>query len=853
MQHEDSEVDQTSHADDHSWSSLDQQTLQTIVAHSTNALLVLDQNGYVLFANRAAQRLFGRRPDQLEGSPFGFPLQPGLTVDAEIVRPDQSVVIVDLRVEPIEWQGSSAMLAVLHDITERKQTEQFLIETQQLLHSALDALPSAIAILNRYGQVLAANVVWLQLGPLLGVESADCAVGASFLAACHLGQQPAGMIASTIERLLSGSDERFEGEFAAAGDEKRWLTVRAVRFGYNERIRVVITLEDVSARHRAEQIAVARRRVLEMIARQYNLKTIMRELLVLIGQQMVDLTYGAFTLLSHGLFVSFSTVLETAELQQFDAWAHEVLSLAPCRYQRITELASDTPYWWSSVEPLVYKYTIKRGWIIGIRTNRDAADGCLLLCRREDTPLSGDERRLLEQIEQLTTITIEQQTTLEKLAYQAHHDALTGLPNRLLFEDRLQQSIEHARRTNTLVAVLFIDLDRFKQINDTLGHTIGDLLLIQVARRFELCIRATDTLARHGGDEFLLVLPDITAPQQVTVVAQRLHESLRHPFFVNGHEIFVSASIGASLYPIDGKDVVALQRAADIAMYRAKQIAYDRFQFFDATLAVISSERLQLETQLRHAIERNELLLFYQPKVDRTGSLVGFEALLRWHSAELGTVSPAKFIPIAEETGLIVPIGRWILHEIARQVKHWLEAGLHVVPVAANVSAIQFAQTDFVQQVEDILSTANLPLPWLELEVTESMLMGQIENLIQQLNRLRQLGVTLAVDDFGSGYSSLTYLHRLPINILKIDRSFVACLDRADSEVERSIVETIITLGRRLKMQVVAEGVETAEQYQILEAAGCDIFQGYYIARPLSVADVVAWLKKGRSAAAPYR
>jgi EAL domain-containing protein (putative c-di-GMP-specific phosphodiesterase class I) len=219
------------------------------------------------------------------------------------------------------------------------------------------------------------------------------------------------------------------------------------------------------------------------------------------------------------------------------------------------------------------------------------------------------------------------------------------------------------------------------------------------------------------------------------------------------------------------------------------------------------------------------------------------EALLRWQSAELGMVSPAKFISVAEETGLIVLIGQWVLHEIARQIKYWLEAGLPVVPVAANISAIQFAQTDFVEQVENILNRVNLPLSWLELELTESMLMGHIENLRQQLNRLRQLGVTLAVDDFGTGYSSLAYLHRLPINILKIDRSFVACLDQADSEVERSLMETIITLGHRLGMQVVAEGVETAEQYRILEAAGCDTFQGYYIARPLSVADVVDWLK----------
>ncbi|MGB9739751.1 sensor domain-containing protein [Chloroflexus sp.] len=821
----------------------DQRSLQTIVANNVNALLVLDMTGTVLFANDAALRLFGRRAEQLQGSSLGFPLQPDLTVDVEIVRPDQSVVIVDLRVEPIEWYGLPAMLAVLHDITERKQAEQLLIETQQLLHSALDALPSAIAILDRYGRVLAANVRWLQLGPLLGVDTFDCAVGAAFLAACQLGRGPAVVIAAAIEQLLASAQERYESEVAAVDSTRRWLSVRAVRFGAGSRVRVVIVLEDVSARHQADQIALVRRRVLELIARQYDLRTIARELLQLIGEQMPDLVYAAYAIRSAGVFVSYHHEIMHDDQPNLDRLAEQILTMSPYSRQRIAELPLDSPVG-QRMQELIQLHVVNRAWIAVVRTNRDQADGWLLLCRRNDTPLTTDEKQAIDQIEQLTIIALEQHTTLHKLAYQAHHDALTGLPNRLLFEDRLQQAIDLARRNNSLVAVLFIDLDRFKHVNDTLGHAIGDLLLIQVARRFELCLRATDTLARHGGDEFLLVLPEITSPQHVATVARRLHEALDHPFFINGHEIFVSASIGASLYPIDGSDVVSLQRAADIAMYRAKHTLRNSFQFFDATITNTLLEQLQIETLLRRAVERNELLLHYQPKVDRSGNIAGFEALLRWNSAELGMVSPVRFISVAEETGLIIPIGIWVLTELARQVREWQRQGLPLVPVAANVSALQFAHVDFVRQVADILAQAALPAGWLELELTETMLMGQIEDLRRQLTELRRLGVTLAIDDFGTGYSSLSYLHRLPINILKIDRSFVMRLDQRDATVERSIIDAIIALGHHLGMQVVAEGVETEGQFQLLLCAGCDLFQGYYIGQPLPPDETVAWLRR---------
>lgn len=820
----------------------DQRSLQALVANNVNALLVLDRAGTILFANAAAYHLFGRPDGQLQGKPFGFPLQPGLTFDAEIVRPDKSVVIVDLRVEPIEWDGAPAMLAMLHDITERKQAEQLLIETQQLLHSALDALPLAIAILDHEGRILAANVRWLQLGPLLGVAVGYCVVGAPFLDACRAGSDNAATLAAALTALLSRAQEWYEQEFAAADNSGIWLSVRAAQFGVGERVRVALVLEDTSARHRAEQIALARRRVLELIARQYDLRTITREMLQLIAEQITELVYAAYIVRSAAVFVSYSPYLVRANLQEIDQWASRLLMNYPILNQRFSELEPDSPAW-QQMPTLAPLPEVKRCWIVTLRTNRDQADGWLLICCHCDRSLGPEDQQLIDLVEQLTTIALEQQATLQKLAYQAHHDALTGLPNRLLFEDRLQQAIEHARRNNTLVAVLFIDLDRFKQVNDTLGHAIGDILLIQVARRFEVCVRTTDTLARHGGDEFMLVLPDITTPQQVTAVARRLHEALREPFFVNGHEIFVSASIGASLYPLDGTDVIALQRAADIAMYRAKSTLRNSFQFFDAAITHYSFEQLQIETLLRRAIERNELLLYYQPKIDRAGMLVGFEALLRWQSAELGMVSPIQFIPIAEEIGLIVPIGTWVLREIVRQLQQWQQSGLPLVPVAANVSALQFTQTDFARVIADVLAEANLPASWLELEVTESMLMGQIDNLRHRLEELRLLGITLAIDDFGTGYSSLSYLHRLPINVLKIDKSFVMQLSEARSSVEHSLIDAIISLGHHLGMRVIAEGVETAEQHRILFDAGCDMFQGYYVGRPLPAAETTRWLQ----------
>jgi diguanylate cyclase (GGDEF)-like protein len=445
----------------------------------------------------------------------------------------------------------------------------------------------------------------------------------------------------------------------------------------------------------------------------------------------------------------------------------------------------------------------------------------------------ADDLTFVELIGQLLTIEVEQHEQTRQLAHQAHHDTLTGLPNRLLFEDRLRLALETARRTRCMAAVLFIDLDRFKQINDTLGHAVGDALLVQLARRFEGCIRATDTLARHGGDEFMLVLTDVVSHQQVTRVAHRLHDMLRLPFLIDGRELFVSASIGASLFPTDGDNADTLQRNADAAMYRAKSTLRNSFQFFDATVNRAALERLQLETYLRRAVERGELSIYYQPKIDQHRRLIGAEALLRWHHPELGLIPPTRFIPLAEELGLIVPIGEWCLIEICRQTREWQRRGLPPLKVAANVSALQFAQPGFIPMVTQILAQSGLDPRWIELELTESMLMGDVEAVARHLEELRALNVTLAIDDFGTGFSSLVYLQRLPISVLKVDRSFVGRIGTLGDESARGIVSAIVTLSHHLHMEVVAEGVETPAQLAFLQSIGCDMFQGYLFSEPL--------------------
>ncbi|BAL24504.1 EAL domain-containing protein [Azoarcus sp. KH32C] len=431
-----------------------------------------------------------------------------------------------------------------------------------------------------------------------------------------------------------------------------------------------------------------------------------------------------------------------------------------------------------------------------------------------------------------------------ELELQANHDALTGLANRNLLNDRLQQTMIHAKRNGSSVAVMLLDLDRFKVINDSLGHAAGDTLLQEVARRLISSVRQGDTVARLGGDEFMIVMPELGAESDAVMLASKLLETICAPMMLAGRSMVVTCSLGVSLYPRDGPCAANLLKNADVAMYRAKEIGRNRFQFYAPEMNMRTLQRLEIENGLRRALERKELELYFQPKIELVGgSVVGAEALIRWRHPELGMVSPGEFIPVAEETGLIVPIGEWVIGAACEQLKAWREEGLGDVSLAVNVSARQFQQEELLAVLEDALRASDIPARQLLLEVTESAVMDNPEKTIVTLGELRKLGVRTSLDDFGTGYSSLNYLKRFPIDSLKIDQSFVA--DLTTSAEDAAIALMVISLAHSLKQTVIAEGVETEAQLEFLRRHGCDEMQGYLFSRPLPAAAFAQLLRDG--------
>ncbi|MDB5319139.1 MAG: hypothetical protein JWN40_770, partial [Phycisphaerales bacterium] len=680
-----------------------------------------------------------------------------------------------------------------------------------------------------------------------------------------LGYEPDELVASPVARVVSEHDV---GELTAIfGDHpidtvgtatfraRRkdgriiWLESTARVVGHaNDHAAVEIHLSsrDVTLRKQAETLEQGRALVLQMIAENRPLPEVL-EWLVRMVEQEYPAAYSSAVLLADGrlehtapsLPHELKAVLDNNLLRFASGLCSDSTTGGPA--VTCSDMEADPR--WAVIWEAAAKHSITTCWSILVYSSAGDVLGMFAIYHKDRVQPDRSARTVLETIGKLVTIATEHQTLTYQLAYRAQHDSLTGLPNRLLFEDRLTQALGRAQRDGQPVALFCMDLDRFKFVNDTLGHHAGDTLLVQYARRVEGLLRQTDTLARMGGDEFALILSDLSTRQDALTLAQKIVEAVKAPFDVAGHELFVTGSIGVAVFPNDATDAATLQKNADLALYRAKSLGRNRFQSFSSDMLTATSDRLSLENQLRRVLTAGELVLYYQPQHDPHGKLVGLEALVRWNHPTLGLLLPGKFISVAEDTGFILNIGEWVLDEACRQNKAWQDAGLPPVRVAVNVSALQFAQPGFTDAVTAALNRHGLSSKWLELEITESLLMKHTRETAAKLEQIRAKGVAIALDDFGTGYSSLAYLQQLPIDTLKIDRSFVRQIEAAASTSSSlAVIRAIISLGSSLGMSVVAEGVETEHQRDLLCAAGCHGLQGYLFGRPRPAADIAKLL-----------
>ncbi|WP_051180705.1 EAL domain-containing protein [Thermithiobacillus tepidarius DSM 3134] len=606
---------------------------------------------------------------------------------------------------------------------------------------------------------------------------------------------------------------------------------------------------DITERKRAEMLLAEERRVLEMIARGAPLQEVLETLICTFEQQARERLFGSVLLLdadgrhlrlgaAPNLPMDYNRAIEgTAIGPQAGSCGTAAYFQAPVI---VTDIARDPL--WADFRALALQYGLQACWSTPILSAKGKVLGTFAIYYPEPRSPSDEEVTLIGRICNVAAIAIEREQAEESLATMAYYDILTGLPNRTLLQDRLAQSIAHSRRQGLSMAVLFLDLDGFKQINDTLGHEAGDQFLVEVAARLREHLRAGDTVARLGGDEFVLVVDDVAQDEEVAPLAERILEALARPVLLAGQELFVTTSIGISVFPRDGEDVTTLLKHADTAMYQAKAQGRNRYQFYTPAMNAEVVKRLTLSNQLRRALERDEFCLHYQPQVDTaSGRVLGVEALLRWQHPERGLVAPGDFIPLLEETGLIVPVGEWALHSACAQASAWQRQGFAGLRIAVNLSGRQFRQQHLLRTVAQALDSSGLRPEHLELELTESLLMQDPVSAAAVLQALTAMRVSVALDDFGTGYSSLNYLQRFPIHTVKIDRAFVA--DILENPRDRAIITAIITMAHSLGLKVVGEGVETAGQLDLLRQLRCDEVQGYYFSRPLAADQLPAFLE----------
>ncbi len=756
---------------------------------------------------------------------------------AEVWGIETVTLILDDPVQPEVMQGT------LIDFTERKHVEQALQQSESRLEEA-----QRLGHLGSWTWDVAKHTMsWSdEMCRIYGVLPADhFPTYEDFLGRIHPDDRAAveAAVARALRERKPLSHEtrivRPDGEIRTIFDQSEVLV--------DEHGRVTALAGaslDITARKQEEQLERDRSLILEQVAQDRPLPEILSRISSMLEIQIPGSRSSILLLEDGRLWTGAAPHLP----QAYSDWLNgmeigpAVGSCGSACFSGQTVITEDiaTDPLWDGYREMALPHGLRACWSMPIPSNRGDVLGSFAVYRDQPSGPSTRDLEFMDMATRVAAVAIEHRLLTDKLEHQAQHDALTGLPNRLLFQDRLDQALARAERKKQQVAVLYMDLDRFKSINDMLGHSSGDKLLCQAASRMQACIRKTDTLARLGGDEFTLVLSELNDPQDAMRVATKLIDAMRAPFEVDQHELFVTVSLGISIYPDDGLESDALMANADAAMYRAKETGRDNFQWFAAEMNTVAKERMSMDGHLRHALRLGQLSLHYQAQCGSDGEIQGFEALMRWQHPTLGMVSPARFIPLAESSGLIVPLGEWALRTACAQMVAWRQAGHPNLRISVNVSAIQFKRAGWVETVRRALSDTQLAPEALELEITESLLLHSLSETSINLFELRDLGVGIAIDDFGTGYSCLAYLHKLPITTLKIDQAFVReiGLQSMPGQEEAPIIRTIIALARNLGMGVVAEGVETSEQRDLLLSLGCESLQGYLMHRPMPVEQV---------------
>jgi diguanylate cyclase (GGDEF)-like protein/PAS domain S-box-containing protein len=783
---------------------------QEIIGTMADALFVCDRQGRIEFANRAAANLLGYHESELAGKRIDDLLAQDRHLSRRLqrrsLRNDEYVFVgkggerieLTLSIAPVVHDREPAGAVIIgRDMRDRKRSEREVLQAVTLLQSTLDSTADGILVIGDQGKIVSYNhrftEMW-RMSPEVMSRGDDRAV-LELLVDQLAGPQD---FLQTFDVLLS--QPRAESfDLLELKDGRRFERYSIGRYVEDvENIRVW-SFRDVTARFAAEA-------ALRESENRYRL---------LFEQNAA----GVCVTTMAGVIVDCNATYAALLQSSREALVGRTMSGIYARPYEADEIAA-----------------LLRGVgaLNSVEVEMRRADGEPLWVL-QNVVLVGDQ---LSGVIHTTVVDIsDRKRAEEQIEFHAYHDVLTALPNRKLFTDRLRHSLTRAKRAVRALAVMFIDIDHFKTINDTLGHTAGDDLLLEMARRLRGCVRDDDTVARLGGDEFTIILSDLRHPEDALTVAQKILETAQEPMTLVGMHIVVTVSIGIALYPEDGADPEALLRNADSAMYRAKEAGRNTVQLCTDEMKMRAMDRLSVESRLRTAVREQQFVLVYQPQINMiTGKTVGVEALVRWNDPERGIVEPAAFIPIAEESRLIVPLGEWVLRTACRQTKEWQDRGAGPVRIAVNLSARQFQQHDLVEMVRSALEEVGLPASSLELEITETTAMQNAEVTVEVLRALRALGVGISIDDFGMGYSSLNYLRRFPLTGVKIDRAFVTDLPGNDGDA--AIVSAVIGMARSLRLRVIAEGVETVEQFSFLRDIDCDEGQGYYFGRPVSAEEM---------------